>query len=129
MFGIFSKSKKASSKKKKKKGSAKAKKPAEALLDENIEVPEIPFEQELSPPPSAPDSIASAQEKLDQAKANLEAGNFKNKLAPGDRQALIEQALAVHKVQSKLLDDLDPDIKQRLRTLAMEKVFKITPKN
>jgi hypothetical protein len=127
MFGIFSKSKKASSKKKKKKGSAKAKKPAEALLDENIEVPEIPIEQELSPPP--PDSIASAQEKLDQAKANLEAGNFKKKMAPGDRQALIEQALAVHKVQSKLLDDLDPDIKQRLRTLAMEKVFKITPKN
>ena len=129
MFGIFSKSKKASSKKKRKKGSAKAIKPAEALPDENIEVPEIPIEQELSPPPLAPGSIASAQEKLDQAKANLEAGNLKKKLAPGDRQALIEQALAVHKVQSKLLDDLDPDIKQRLRTLAMEKVFKITPKN
>ena len=129
MFGIFSKSKKASSKKVKKKKNSKVNEPVQALPEKNLEPPETSNRQELSSPPASPDSITSAQEKLDQAKANLEAGNFKNKLAPGDRQALIEQALAVHKVQSKLLDNLDPDTKQRLRTLAMEKVFKITPNN
>ncbi len=84
---------------------------------------------EKQAPPSSPASIASAQEKLDQAKANLEAGNFKKGLAPGDREALIQQALAVHKIQSKLIDDLGEDTKERLRSIAMEKVFKIPPKS
>ncbi len=130
MFGIFSKSKKSSSKKKKKKGSAKArKKPVEAPLDATAATQSDIIIEEEQAPPSPAASIASAQEKLDQAKANLDSGNFKKGLAPGDRQALIQQALAVHKVQSKLLDDLGEDTKERLRSIAMEKVFKIPPKN
>ena len=126
MFGIFSKSKKASSKKKKTKG----KKAGKAPRDKNVAAEsESAVEAQPSPPPSSSGSIASAQGKLDQAKANLEAGNFKTKLAPGDRQALIEQAMAVHKEQSKLLDDLDDATRQRLRDFAMEKVFKISDKN
>ena len=39
---------------------------------------------------------------------------------PQNREDLIKQALAVHKVQSKLLDNLDEDTRRRLRKLAME---------
>ena len=35
----------------------------------------------------------------------------------------IAQALAVHSAQSRLLDDLDPELKQRLRALAMQKLI------
>lgn len=120
MFGIFSKSKKSSSKKKK--NSAKAKKSSGVKKAERVTAPPVaPLEEQ----PSSPTSIASAQEKLTQAKARLESGEFKRKLGPSDRQALIQQAMAVHKVQSKLIDDLGDETKQRLRSLAMEKVFKI----
>ena len=132
MFELFSKSKKKkpSSNKKKKKRSTKTAKATEPTDAELVaEAVSLAVEEELNPPPPSNVSIASAQEKLDQAKANLDAGNFKTKLAPSDREVLIQQALAVHKVQSKLIDDLGEETKQRLRTFAMEKVFKITPKD
>tara|TARA_B100000315_G_C14579223_1_gene589571 strand:+ start:1504 stop:1896 length:393 start_codon:yes stop_codon:yes gene_type:complete len=130
MFGIFSKSKKPAAKKKKKSGSKKKKKtvaPAEPVTDSGVETQ--PETELLDGAVAAASTISSAQEKLDQAKENLAAGNFKSKSSPADRAALIEQALAVHKVQSKLVDDLGEDTKQRLRTIAKEKIFKIQPKN
>ncbi len=136
MFGIFSKSKKKKASSKKKKKNGQKNNPAEAAKSSEFgeaelmaEAVSLAKEEELAPAPHSHESIASAQEALDQAKANLDAGNFKKKLAPSEREALIQQALAVHKVQSKLIDDLGEETKQRLRTFAMEKVFKITPKN
>ncbi len=133
MFGIFSKSKKPASKKKKKSGTKKKKKAASAEPVVEPAVEPVSKSQEetelLDGAVAAASSISSAQEKLDQAKANLDAGNFKSKSSPAERTALIQQALAVHKVQSKLVDDLGEDTKQRLRTLAKEKIFKIPPKN
>ena len=133
MFGIFSKSKKTAKKKKKsdakkkKKTTAPAKSAAKPVADP---VSESQEEVELlDGAVAAASTISSAQEKLDQAKANLAAGNFKTGSSPTERAALIQKALAVHKVQSKLVDDLGEDTKQRLRTLAKEKIFKISPKN
>ena len=113
--------------KKKKKAATKAKPATKAVTDP---VSESQEETELlNGAVAAASSISSAQEKLDQAKANLAAGNFKAGSSPAERATLIEQALAVHKVQSKLVDDLGEDTKQRLRTIAKEKIFKIPPKN
>ena len=69
MFGIFSKSKKTSSKKKKP-GKKKSKKgDAEA----NTEASSQPksFAEDAAAPSDSPSSIGSAQEKLDAAKANI----------------------------------------------------------
>jgi hypothetical protein len=48
--------------------------------------------------------------------------------ARNKRQALINRALKVHKEQAKLLDNLGEDTKDRLRDIAIEKIFKIKPK-
>jgi hypothetical protein len=113
MFGIFSKSKKTSSKKKKP-GKKKSKKgDAEA----NTEASSQPksFAEDAAAPSDSPSSIVSAQEKLDAAKANLEAGNFKQKLAPDDREALIQQAMAVHKQPASHIGTRLPKLKPRKR--------------
>ncbi|MDP6427432.1 MAG: hypothetical protein QGH73_17985 [Rhodospirillales bacterium] len=75
--------------------------------------------------PAAPKPRAKpldAGERLEQAKAALQSDQMTGKLMPADRRKLIEQALAVHNVQSRLLDDLDDDTKQRLCALAMQKL-------
>jgi hypothetical protein len=41
--------------------------------------------------------------------------------ATSERQKLIENALEVHRTQSKLLDDIDDGLKERVRTLALKK--------
>ena len=75
--------------------------------------------------PSAPKHrkiSLDAGKALEAAKAALQSNDAAN-LTHTDRKILIAQALAVHSVQSRLLDDLDPEIKQRLRTLAMQKLI------
>jgi hypothetical protein len=47
---------------------------------------------------------------------------------PLDRQILLEKALKVHQGQSKLLENLDSKMKNQLKTIAMDQVFKIKKK-
>ena len=63
-----------------------------------------------------------ASQSLDAAKAALQSDGPGGKPRTG-RNEVIAQALAVHSAQSRLLDDLDPDLKQRLRALAMQKLI------
>ena len=75
--------------------------------------------------PSAPKHrkiSLDAGKSLEAAKAALQSDDAAN-LTPADRKKLIAQALAVHSVQSRLLDDLDPETKQRLRALAMQNLI------
>ena len=105
MFNLFSKSKKKSNGKAAPKKAAKKKKP-------NV----LPPDQ----------TIHQASEKLEAARRRLDDGETAGvNLSPRERQKLIERALAVHQVKSRLLDDLDDDTRHKLKTLAMERmVFK-----
>ena len=68
-------------------------------------------------------TVHQAAEKLEAARRRLDDGEATGvNLPPRERQKLIEQALAVHQVQSRLLDDLDDDTRHKLKTLAMEKM-------
>ena len=73
-------------------------------------------------PTVTPDqTLNQAAEKLEAARRQLDNGaTADDKPPPQVREDLIKQALAVHKVQSKLLDNLDEDTRRRLKTLAME---------
>lgn len=55
------------------------------------------------------------QRAIDSATAELE----RKKNLPPDRQALIEQALSIHDHQTKLLDDLPKDQREKLIVMAM----------
>ena len=48
---------------------------------------------------------------------------------PLDRRILLEKALKVHQCQSKLLENLDSKMKNQLKTIAMNQVFKIKRKD
>ncbi len=67
-----------------------------------------------------------AAEKLESTLRNLNAGKTVNtNVPPADKQKLINRAISIQRSQSKLLDGLDDDMRQRLRTLALElMVFK-----
>ena len=66
-------------------------------------------------------TLDQAVEKLETVRRQLDNGaTAVNTPPPQDRKDLIKQALAVHKVKSKLLDNLDEDTRRRLKTLAME---------
>ena len=62
-----------------------------------------------------------ASEKLESTIRNLNArGKANYQRIPADKQKLINQAIAIQKTQSKLLDGLDDDTRRRLKTLAIE---------
>ena len=67
-----------------------------------------------------------AAEKLESTLRNLNAGKaMSTNVVPADKQKLISRAIAIQRAQSKLLDELDDDTRQRLRALALElMVFK-----
>ena len=66
-------------------------------------------------------TLDQAAEKLEAARRQLDnAAIADDPHTAQDREDLIKQALAVHKVQSKLLDNLDEVTRRRLKTLAME---------
>ena len=121
MFNLFSKSKKkakAAGATEARKNSAN-KKPASKKANKKGQKNSGPrFEQ----PPVTPDqTLHQAAEKLEAARRQLDNGaTADGKSPPQDREDLIKQAIAVHKVQSRLLDSLDEDTRRRLKTLAME---------
>ena len=66
-------------------------------------------------------SMNLAAEKLESTIRNLNArGTANYQPIPADKQKLINQAIAIQKTQSKLLDGLDDDTRRRLKTLAIE---------
>jgi hypothetical protein len=114
MLNLFSKSKKPAKGKKsagdkdvkKKRPAKKAAKPAE--------------KEDLSPD----QSMVKAAERLDQAREKLDVATDNGKKSGQvSRQELIAEAMAVHKVQSRLLDDLDEETRTKLRALAIKKMF------
>jgi len=76
------------------------------------------------PPPPTPnrnkkvDAVASLNAAKEALQRNAPSGDN-----PARRKKVIAQAMAVHSTQSKLLDDLDPETKRRLRALAMQKLI------
>ena len=107
MFKFFNKAKKASkSKTKNKKADASLKKRSTSSQKSKI---------------SADQSMNLAAEKLESTIRNLNArGTANYQPTPADKRKLINQALAIQKTQSKLLDGLDDDTRRRLKTLAIE---------
>ena len=142
MFNIFSKNKNKKAPKPKaktvkakggKKAGAKAKggkkarakdEVAAALLEQNSAMPKSQgiFLEDIPAAPKHRKKSLDAGKSLEAAKAALQSDEPGN-LTPDGRKKLIAQAMAVHKVQSRLLDDLDPETKQRLRALAMQKLI------
>jgi hypothetical protein len=94
------------------KAAAPAKPESQGIVLQDI--PALPMPKRPKPP--------DAGQSLDAAKAALQSDKL-GAQTPAGRKKLIAQALAVHNVQSRLLDELDPDTKQRLRALAMQKLI------
>ena len=66
-------------------------------------------------------NINLAAEKLEATLRNLKVGKTgSSNSPPADKQKLINEAIAVQKAQSKLLDGLDENTRQRLKALALE---------
>ena len=107
MFKFFNKTKKAAkSKTKNKKTDASLKKRSTSSQKSKL---------------SADQSMNLAAEKLESTIRNLNArGTANYQPTPADKRKLINQALAIQKTQSKLLDGLDDDTRRRLKTLAIE---------
>ena len=107
MFNFFNKTKKtAKSKTKNKKADASLKKSSTSSQKSKI---------------SPDQSMNLAAEKLESTIRNLNArGKANYQPIPADKQKLINQAIAIQKTQSKLLDGLDDDTRRRLKTLAFE---------
>ena len=79
--------------------------------------------QDVPPPPkSKRKKKLDAGASLDVAKEALQA-DAPSADTPAGRKKAIAEAMAVHSTQSKLLDDLDPETRQRLRALAMQKLI------
>ena len=79
--------------------------------------------QDVPPPPKLKrKQKVDAGASLDVAKEALQA-NAPSAGTPAGRKKAIAEAMAVHSTQSKLLDDLDPETRQRLRALAMQKLI------
>ena len=121
MFNLFSKSKKeakgAGTAKMRKKSAGK--KTTQKKVNKNNRENPGPS---LGQPNVTPDqTLDQAAEKLEAARRQLDNGATADDTpAQQNREDLIKQALAVHKAQSKLLDNLDEDTRRRLKTLAME---------
>ncbi|UTW50693.1 hypothetical protein KFF05_12120 [bacterium SCSIO 12827] len=77
-----------------------------------------------APQAAAPEALpASAEELRVAARQALESAEKELASKPkltGDRKALIQQALAVRKQKTKILDDLGPDQKIKLQAMALE---------
>jgi len=75
-------------------------------------------------PAAAPEALpASAEELRVAARQALESAEKELASKPkltGERKALIQQALAVRKQKTKILDELGPDQKIKLQAMALE---------
>ena len=120
MFNLFSKSKK----------NAKSAETAKARKKSTDKKTNKKKQKNPGPSPKAssgqptvtPDqTLDQAAERLAAARRQLDnSATADDTLPVQDREDLIKEALAVHKAQSKLLDNLDEDTRRRLKTLAME---------
>lgn len=113
MFGFFFKKKPPAKKKK-----SEAAKPSDKAAAKGAAAKAAPADPKVAvaPKPAAkPEPPVSASDSLERAKAKLA-----KKAVPGSREALIEQALAVHKQQAKKLDNLPEDTRMRLRAMALK---------
>ena len=125
MFNLFSKSKKktkAAGTAKTRKKSADKKTTSKKANKKKQKNPRTSSEASSGQPNVTPDqALDQAAEKLEAARRQLDNGDTADDTpAQQSREDLIEQALAVHKVQSTLLDNLDEDTRRRLKSLAME---------
>ncbi len=136
MFNIFSKKKAEKPKAKKSKGVKNAKGngakgkggKAKASVEPGPDAPTGPKSREilLDEIPAASRrkraKPVDASQSLDAAKAALQPDE-PGRQTPASHKKAIAQAMAVHSAQSRLLDNLDPEVKQRLRALAMQKLI------
>ena len=125
MFNLFSKSEKktkAAGTVKARKKSADKKTTPQKANKRKQKRPGLSSEPSLGQHNVTPDqTLDQAAEKLEAASRQLDnCATTDDTPAQQNREDLIKQALAVHKVQSKLLDNLDEDTRRRLKTLAME---------
>ena len=121
MFNLFSKSKKkakaADTAKARKKSADKTTAPKKA----NKKKQKYPGQSSEQPPMTPIQTLHQAAENLEAVRRQLDNGaTADNKSPPHDREDLIKHAIAIHKVQSKLLDNLDEGTRRRLKNLAME---------
>ena len=131
MFNLFSKSKskaKAAGRAKARKKSADKKTTPKNANKKKQKNPGPSPEASSRQPTVTPDqTLDQAAERLEAARRQLDNGTTADETLPSpDREGLIKQALAIHKVQSKLLDKLDEDTRHRLKTLA-RKAMAIKP--
>ena len=114
MFGIFSKKKPAKGDAAK---SAKAAAEKPAAKKAAAAPPQPPAKAKAAAPNAStrPEPPVSAGSNLDRAKSALD-----KRAVPADRQKLIQQALAVHQAQSKKLDQLPDETRQKLRAMALK---------
>ena len=71
--------------------------------------------------PSKSEHTSRASISTDENPRPRQIGNAAEDSAKSERQKLIENALKVHRTQSKLLDDIDDGLKERVRALALKK--------
>ncbi len=73
------------------------------------------------PPSSGPadDTAMLVRQALDSAEAELTHRQNRKSMSP-ERQALIENALAIHRSKAHILDDLDEDQREKLYVMAMQ---------
>ena len=125
MFNLFSKSKsnaKAAGRAKARKKSAdKRTTPKNANKKKQKNPGPSPGASSRQPTVTPDQTLDQAAEKLEAARRQLDNSATADDHSPQpNREDLIKQALAVHKVQSRLLNNLDEDTRRRLKTLAME---------
>ena len=70
------------------------------------------------------DALTSAEEELERKRNRT----YKGKPITAERAALIEQAMAIHKSQSHILDELDQDQRDKLTYMALQALNEQTRK-
>jgi len=75
--------------------------------------------QTRHPPAGEDDAEALIREALESAELELVNKRKRKSMTP-ERQALIEQAMAIHQSKSHLLDELDPEHRDKLTFMAMK---------
>jgi len=98
--------------------------------DADLEIPRMVPEPKSRPdpapaPPRPPvdttdeDPAALIRQALESAEAELTRKQNRKQMSP-ERQALIEQAMAIHRSKSHILDDLDEEQREKLYVMAMQ---------
>ena len=94
-----------------------------AIADDDTDIPRVIPTPTVAPkPPSggpADDTAMLVRQALDSAEAELTHRQNRKSMSP-ERQALIENALAIHRSKAHILDDLDEDQREKLYVMAMQ---------